>query len=274
MYLSELSGGFEIGEGMVTYTQVHRLFAASVAGKAVSGRTRFLRFKPPAFSEAEWRTLIGVEADRLQHLLETWKFGKKFLFRMLEAGQEMSEDDLASLQLACLVHDWTGDEHDDLMTEVPSLDAGRGERLRALVPEVVSDASLRSRLERAIECTFEDPSTGLGDRFLAIEGIAYADLMAWSWKKGAAIKGAYQEWFRYFALRLCVAGLPGLLRRSSYPAVQAWIAGHRELLETIITLPEADIRYFPPDGFDRSYHPKGFIDRFDAVRDAWSVFWS
>lgn len=270
MYASELPAGFEAGERMVSYTQVHRLFAASPAGKELSGKTRFLRFKPDGISENEWRTLLGVEADRLQHPLETWKTGKKFLFRLLESGQEMSDDDLVSLQLACLMHDWTGTEPDDLMTEALIPDESTGEKLRALLPEVTDDRELRSRLERAIERVFEDPSSGLLDRFLAIEGLGHADLMAWSWKKGSAIKGAYQEWFRYFALRLCVAVIPGLLKRRAYPGVASWIEAHRETVETIIGLPEADIRYFPPDGFDRSGHPKGFIDLFDALRDAWS----
>jgi hypothetical protein len=270
MFASELPAGFDAGERMVSYTQVHRLFAASPAGKALSGKTRFMRFKPDGISESEWRTLLGAEADRLQHPLETWKTGKKFLFRLLESGQEMSDDDLVSLQLACLVHDWTGDEPDDLMTQALAADGATGEKLRALVPEVTDDRELRSRLDRAIERVFEDPSSGLLDRFLAIEGLGHADLMAWSWKKGSAIKGAYQEWFRYFALRLCVAVMPGLLKRRAYPGVAAWIETHRETLEAIIGLPEADIRYFPPDGFDRSGHPKGFIDRFDALRDAWS----
>lgn len=269
MFAAEFPIGFEAGDEFVPFAQLHRRVAAGDIGRTLSGRTRFLTFKPEGISEAEWRSMVGVEADRLTHLHESWRRSKKFLAEAMEAGTEYSLRDLEDIQLACLMHDWPGLEADDLVQDVPSLPSALPEALRPLADDLGEEMGLSRRLEATIDDVFCQPGSIACETFLAIEALGYAELLRWAWKKAGAVHGSYQEHFRYFALRLFAALVPGLQARARHIPVRTWIGRHRAILRDIAGMSEADLRYFPPPDFPRQAHPKAFVMRFDAARDAW-----
>lgn len=268
-YVSELPKGFSVDEGMIGYAQVHRLFAASNVGQELKNRTRFLTFKPSAVPEAEWGAELGAQGNGLQHLWESHRAAREILLHELEGDAQWPQADLEAIQLVALMHDWSALETDHLMAEVPVFHPKLPDTLRALLPSIITDAAMRSSMERAIDRVFDDPSNGLLEMVQAAEALGYGELMHWAWKKGSAIKGGFQEHLRYFALRLFLAAMPGLFAGSRFAAVRVWLEEHRDTLDAITSLPETDIRYFPPDGFPRSEHPKEFGERYRDVSNAW-----
>ena len=276
MYASELPQGIETEEGILTFRDLYKQFARTEHGRRLEAHIRFGPMKPAELSHADWERALGPDVNNLRHLLESLKLTQKAIAAYAQHGRELSLSDMELLQLAAVIHDWQEayPHIGDAMVQAKNGDthAIEMQALREMADEIVEDAAIRSRIDAAIDEVLMDPSSRLGEIFHAVERLGYMRTGLKAWKRGSAIKGAFQQHFQYLSILVFRHNIPFFVEHvAAHPPIALFLAKHEPMIDEIAALPVSELRYFPPEGIDRKATHRGDLEEtFDLAKEAWA----
>jgi hypothetical protein len=228
-----IPSGFEFGENVLSFSQIHQNFSATEYGKKLKAGIRYGLFKPVDVSNEEWERHLGPDANNLEHLYETLLLTQRFLAG--NPADHFTDYEEELLQLTAIVHDWgeaeVGDINYDLKTK--SDEEREMVALKKVMLDVLGPSS--EMVYGQIRLILINPDQGIGPAFNAVERMGYVSTGIKAWEAAKNVDGVLKQKLLYLGQKVVTQHLVKLFEYSrSYPSVLSFLVGEKRVIDGIV----------------------------------------
>lgn len=251
------------------YRKLFTMFSESEHGQSLDGQPRWDKYRPEHISKAEWITLLGRDADNLQHMWLTQGITELFI-NADDGSLDLSDEDTDILRTSAVMHDW-GESFDivtgvggDINYELKTVDDTTIEqqKFEHLYDQLIGNSDIKRKY--MIISTIFNHDSRLGRIFNSIERIGYMHTAQRAYQlskdESDPILADHLRWLTAGVLSNQTVAL--MEYAASYAPVRQCIEANTSFLDEAFTQLNSNLFITYKQSHER-------IDRFNQAKTAW-----
>lgn len=255
----------------ITFHEIHQRFSETPPGQRLSQNARWSYFQPEYISKPDWISLLGIDANNLDHCRLTYSLTLWFIDQQNQSDypNKFNYEEKDILKLTALTHDWPEGitEKGDINYEAKTKEDEDNE-LAVIIPAITSVIGSSHEAQQFAcqvkEC-LKNSGDQLGKAFNCIEAIGYLKTALSVWPQSKTTSDPYlSQRFQTLTGNVFYNSIPKLIDYSKefYPA-KKFLFYKSQIITQAFQMPNSIFDCYDGKKRDES------IDKFTMAKNLW-----